>query len=306
MNQNGEIVLITGSTGMIGTRLKFLLKSKGYTVRELSRKTRKTSIGRFHWDITKGFIDEDALGDIDHIIHLAGASVASRRWTTKRKQILRDSRIKSAEMLIGQIGEIGQNIKTFISASAIGYYGSRGEEELTEESQPGTGFLAELCRDWEKESSEAGQYKVRTVINRIGLVIEQDSGVLKKFLQSFNFGFAVYFGKGAQFYPWIQIDDLCRLFIEQLSNEEMEGAYNAVAPEILTNKEMIGRIRKMVLKNAIWLKIPEVVIKWVFGEMGTALTQSAKVSANKVLRSGFTFQFPGFDEAIRKSKHDNL
>jgi len=299
MSQKDEIVLITGSTGMIGTRLKFLLKRNGYTVRELTRKSRKTSFNRFHWDVSSGYIDNDVLSGVDHIIHLSGASIGDRRWTDKRKQVLRDSRIKSITMLIDLIKEMNQPVKTLISASAIGYYGSRADEKLIEQSVPGTGFMAKLCVDWEAEAAKAGEYNVRTVINRIGLVIAFNKGVFKKFLASFNFGFAAYFGDGTQYFPWIHIDDLCNLIIRELEDHKMNGIYNAVAPEFLTNKELIRKIRKRVLKNAIWLRIPEAAIKLIFGEMGTALTQSTKVSADKLIQHGFSFKYPEFEEAIK-------
>lgn len=294
-------VLIAGGTGLIGSRLSQLLSEKGYQVSHLSRSTGgDAQYPTYHWDPMKGQINQDAVAQADYVINLAGAGIADARWTDARKQLIIDSRVKGNALLLQVFQQLTEPPKAFLSSAAIGYYGDRGEQELWEEDGPGIGFLSESCIEWER-SIEAirNKTKIRTVAIRIGLVMSTQGGALEKMLLPLHALTSTYFGNGQQWYSWIHLDDLCRLFIFILENEETEGVYNGVAPKPARNKTIAKVLPKAKGVPAIVLPAPSIALRIAMGEMADAVLTSAKVSAEKIQKAGFKFEHPELEEALR-------
>lgn len=293
-------VLITGGTGLIGKRLTELLLQEGYQVIYLSRSRKKFtgSIPTYHWNIGEGQIDDEAIRNADHIVHLAGASIAGGRWTAKRKEDMYLSRIGSTKLLLRQLKNAKHHVKTFISASAVGYYGDGKDKWLTEEAPAGNDFLAKLCSDWEAETQKVNSLGIRTVIYRIGIVLSRNGGALPELARSMNFGVATYLGSGNQYLSWIHIDDLCRAFLFAIKNNQMNGVYNAVAPSPVTNREMTDAIRRAKKIPAIVLPAPAFALKLALGEMSQALLTGQRCSSEKLLKAGFKFSYPRLDKAL--------
>jgi uncharacterized protein len=299
-NEIGQKVLITGGTGVIGNRLCEKLAEKGYKVSILSRTRRPNAeVPTYAWDIEKGEIEEGALESIDHIIHLAGAGIGDRRWTTQRKKLILDSRILSCDLIFDKLKNEKGKIKSFISASAIGYYGAYTSDKIfCETDPPANDFLGETCKLWEESVDRFEMLGIRTVKIRMGLVLAKNGGVLKKLLFPVQMGLASAIGDGKQYMPWIHIDDLCDIYIKALEDTRMNGAYNAVAPEHKTNKEFIMTLAH-VLKKPIWIpNIPGFVLKCVFGKMSQILLKGSRVSAVKISKAGYQFLFPTLERAL--------
>jgi len=286
-------VLIGGGTGLIGKRLSELLQENGYEVRHLSRRANPSAkFPAFKWDLDAGTIDKSALEGVDYVINLAGAGIADKAWTKKRKQLIIDSRVKSNELLFKTIKESGEKVKTFLAASAIGFYGNRGNTELTETSTAGTaGFLAESCIAWENTFTALPDVSERHVIVRIGIVLSTKGGALEKMLIPFNFGMGNYFGDGQMYTSWIHIDDVCRIFIAGIQNEKMSGVYNGTAPEPVTGKALIHAIKAAKGSNALIMPAPVFALKLGLGERVEMLTGSARVIPQRTLESGFEFKY---------------
>ncbi|MDQ4140778.1 MAG: TIGR01777 family oxidoreductase [Bacteroidota bacterium] len=293
-------ILITGGTGLIGTRLSEMLIDLGYEVAHLSRSSTKHSkYQTFKWDIEKDYIEEAALTYTDYIINLAGASVADEKWTDKRKQEIRDSRIKSTNLLINQLQKAPHHVKGFISASAVGIYGNSGERLVAEESSHAENdFLAEVCRDWEKAANQATNLGIRTVIFRIGIVLSKEGGALPQLAKPIKYLVGAPLGSGQQYISWIHLDDLCRLFIAAIEDHQFHGIYNAVAPHPVTNEEFTRTLADILHKPLTGLKVPAFGLKLVLGEMSEAVLGGSRVSANKVLQTGFTFEYNYLDQAL--------
>ncbi len=294
--------LITGGTGLIGSHLSRLLAKEGHTVNLLSRGASAPSEGVskvYQWDIDKEQIDEKAIATADYIIHLAGVPVAGAKWTKKRKEQIYFSRVAGTMLLSKKINEVGKNVKAFISASAVGYYGDCGDRWLTEDAPNGNDFLAHVCRDWEKYSIGEGAPDVRSVALRTGIVLSKEGGALPELEKSMNFGIATYLGDGSQYYSWLHIDDICRMYLHALQTETMQGAYNAVAPEPVTNKELVSAIRKAKGCFALELPAPTFVLKFALGEMSDAILGSQRCTSKKIEQTGFRFSFPDLKGALR-------
>lgn len=295
-----KTILIAGGTGLVGSFLSKMLKNKGYNVRHLSRKpNRNAEFPTFQWDIKKGFIEDAAFENTDYIINLAGSGIADKRWTDERKRDIIESRTHSTRLLKKYISDKNMPIKAYISASAIGYYGERGDELVTEVSPRGRGFLAESTGAWEKAIDEISKIGVRTVAIRIGIVLSTEGGALEKMLLPFMFRAGVYFGGGRQWYSWIHIEDLCNMFIWALENDKAQGYYNGVAPNPLSNYDLTQAISTAKGGGYIIAPTPAWSLKMTMGEMADVVLNSTKVSAQKVINEGFQFQFP---EAIAALK----
>lgn len=293
-------VLVTGGTGLIGKRLCEKLKSAGFDVAILSQVRYNTSeFPIFYWNWKNEEIDEIALKNSDFIIHLAGANIAGQRWTPKRKQLVVDSRVKSAEFLHRKIKELNLSPKAFISASAVGYYGAlTTKKEYREIDPPAKDFLGETCRLWEEASSNAFDPRIRTVQLRTGVVLTPFGGALDKMMQPIKLGFGSALGSGKQNMPWIHVDDLCAMYIQAINNVRMHGAFNATSPDSQTNKSFTKAIAKAINKR-VWLpNVPSFVLKFMFGEMANMLLFGSKVSSKKILDTGFKFQFEELDKAL--------
>jgi hypothetical protein len=290
-------VIITGGTGLVGRQLTALLQENGYIVNILCRNPKKEN--EYKWNIEQGFIDENVFIDAIAIIHLAGAGVADARWTTKRKNEIIDSRIQSAALLYKYLSKEKHEIQTFISASAVGFYGDRGNEVLTENTTNGTGFLAEVCQLWENAADKMTELNINVSKVRIGIVLSKDGGALPKLDFPIRFGIGAYIGNGKQYVPWIHVDDLCRIFIHLLNNKTLNATYNACAPNIKTNKQMSQTIATVLQRPFIPLPTPSFVIKTVMGEMANMLLMSNNCSSDKIIQSGFSFQYPTLESALK-------
>ena len=295
-----ETVLIAGGTGLVGSRLSFLLKEKGYQVIHLSRTANPdATYPAYAWDLNKMSIDQKAVEQADYIISLAGAGIADKPWTQQRKQLIIDSRVNSNVLLWDTIKQLDKQPKAFIAASAIGYYGDSGESIVDERSTYGSGFLTESTIQWEAAIQDNQLESVRTVLLRIGVVLSTKGGALPKMMMPFKFMTATYFGDGRQWYSWIHIDDLANLFIAAIEKASMKGVYNAVAPKPVRNKAFTETIGKVLNKKSILVPAPTFALRIGLGEMADAVLFSTRVSADKTLESGFKFQYPDLEVALK-------
>jgi uncharacterized protein len=293
-------ILITGGTGLIGTRLSEMLIDLGYEVAHLSRQAHaKTRYKTFKWDLEKNLIDDNVLQYADYIINLAGASVASGKWTPERKKEILDSRTNGSRLLRKCLAQTQHHVKAFISASAVGIYGDTGDQLVTEESQYGTDFLAEVTKQWEAAAWEIHELNIRTCIFRIGIVLSTQGGALPQMARPIKLMAGAPLGSGKQFFSWIHIDDLCRLFIHAIEDPKFQGVYNAVAPNPVTNKEFTKTLADVMHRPLTGLKVPAFGLKMVLGEMSEVLLEGQRVSSDKVLKQGFTFEFNHLPEALK-------
>ncbi len=294
-------ILIAGGTGLLGTRLSKLLRERNYHVLHLSRKRNLSAeYPAYQWDLDKKLIEVEALEQTDFIINLAGAAVADARWTPARKKLIIESRVNSTLLFKSFIEEKRTPAKAFISASAIGYYGNRGEQLLKENDPSGAiGFLPKSVVAWEKSIDAVADTGIRTVAFRIGIVLSTKGGALQKMLLPFRFFNGTYFGNGSMFYSWIHIDDMARMFVEAIENEQYSGYYNGVAPAPATNKKIVLNCKEALGKPAILTSAPAFLLRAVMGEMADMILDSTRVSAEKVQSMGFQFQFPELLPAIK-------
>ncbi len=295
-----EKIIISGGTGIIGTQLYNKLKENGYSVAFLSRtKSIKDDIPTYVWDIDKGTIEKDALKNADYIVHLAGANIGDKRWTKKRKKQIIDSRTKSGELIFNEIQKHNIKLKAFISASAIGYYGALTSDTIfSETNQPHNDFLSETCQKWEQIADKFEALNIRTIKIRTGIVLSKQGGALAKIKTIIKKGFGSSLGSGKQYMPWIHIDDLCNIYIKAIENKSMKGAYNAVAPNHVTNKcftETLARI----LKKPLWMPhVSEFVLKLFFGKMYVILVNGSRISSDKIIKTNFKFKFTNLENAL--------
>ena len=290
-------VLITGGTGLIGKRLSFLLASKGYEVSVLSRsKSPESKYTTFVWNVKDQFIEEEAFQDLDYIIHLAGAGIADKKWSEKRKKEIIDSRVQYTNLLYNTSKRLKTPLKAFISASATGYYGSVTTATIfTETDQPANDFLGKVCRLWEESIFQFKNDKTRTVALRTGIVLSNDGGALKKMKTPL----VTPLGDGKQYMPWIHIDDLCEIYIKAIEDEDFEGAYNAIAPEHITNYSFSKAIAKTFKIPFLPIGAPSFILKIVFGKMATIILNGSRVSTGKIEKTGFKFKFKSLDKASK-------
>jgi uncharacterized protein (TIGR01777 family) len=290
--------LITGASGFIGSKLVKMLLSQGHSVNYLGRR-RSTSLdsrAAFHcWDAGKK-PPLNSVPTVDAILHLAGEPVA-QRWTREVKERIYNSRVEGTRKLVSAIGELQHKPAVLITASAVGYYGDRGDEVLTEDSAPGKDFLAQLCVDWEKEAIRAHEFGVRGVRIRIGIVLGRDGGALKQMLMPFRIGIGGRLGNGRQWMPWIHVDDLLRLFVFAAENTAIEGALNGSSPEPVTNAEFTRHLARALHRPAIF-PVPKFALKIAFGELANFMLASARVVPEASTRSGFKFAYPELGAAF--------
>jgi len=293
-------VLITGGTGLVGRYLCKKLQTKGYAVAILSRTKNQTdSTPFFTIDLNKKKIEKEALNKADYIIHLAGANIGNKRWTTIRKQQIIDSRIIIGQLLFDKITAQNKRPQAFISASAIGYYGTLTSNNIfTETSLPSNDFLGNTCNLWEKSADKFTNLGIRVVKIRTGVVLTRQGGTLSKMIKPIKMGIGSVIGSGKQFLPWIHIEDLCNIYIKSIEDSQMNGAYNAVASDHKTNREFT-QILAQILKKRIWLpNIPSFIIKLLFGEMSEILLKGSRISSEKIKQAGYNFVFPNLKMAL--------
>ncbi|MCS7018282.1 MAG: TIGR01777 family oxidoreductase [Cytophagales bacterium] len=294
-------VLITGGSGMIGRQLTDMLIAKGYQVCWLGRATGNSSpVRKFSWDISKGYIDPEALAETDYIIHLAGAGVADKPWTAARKQEILESRTHSTALLTRALRQLPHRVQAVIAASAIGLYGlDTGERLLAENAPAGQDFLARVVQAWEAETDLIAKIGIRVVKLRIGIVLSSKGGALPKLVQPVRLYAGAPLGSGKQWMSWIHVEDLCRMFIWAMENPLVIGAYNAVAPHPATNETVIKTVGKILKRPILPLHVPAFAIKLLFGEMGNMVLGGNKVSSQKVEQAGFTFRYPYLETALQ-------
>ena len=307
--EQASTILITGGTGLIGTALTKALIGNGHKVIILTRDpTSKKNLPEnttyAAWDIEKQTLDLKALQQADYIVHLAGAGIADKRWTEKRKQEIVDSRVKSGELLVKTLKENQHKVKAFISASAIGWYGNDQktphQHSFIETDNAADDFLGNACRQWEASIQSVTALGIRLVVIRTGIVLSSQGGALKEFQKPIRFGIAAILGGGKQIISWIHIEDLVRIYMYALQNENFQGVYNAVAPHPVSNKEFtIQLARQMKGSFFVPVHVPVFVLKWMLGEMRTEVLKSATVSSKKIKSQDFTFQFPALAAALK-------
>ena len=298
----GKKIIITGGSGLLGTALSKRLVEKGYQVRHLSRsKSNAINYQTFVWDIENKHIEEGAFEDIDIIIHLAGAGVADKKWSSERKKILTSSRIDSTSLILDHLKAGNQQIESFISASAIGIYGfdTGGIAQTEERTLLGDDFLATLTKKWEEAADTFEEIGSRIVKLRIGLVLSKNGGILDKFVPLAKLGLSSAFGSGEQYMSWIHIDDLVNMFIMSLENQKVSGAYNAVAPNPVTNKDFLKQLGQVLNKPYFLPNTPKFVLKLALGELSSIITGGNLVSSKKIQDAGFQFNFGKLEEALK-------
>lgn len=300
-------ILITGGTGLIGKKLCALLINNNHTVTILTRNkaagVSNNSLTYATWNVEKKQIDKDAIMQADYIVHLAGAGVADKRWSTARKQEIIDSRIQSCELLVHSLKEYPNHVKAVISSSAIGWYGADTADAqvngFTESAPADDAFLGHTCRAWEASISPIQDLGKRLVILRTGIVLGRDGGAYAEFVKPIKAGVAAILGHGNQVISWIHIEDICRMFLFAIENAEMNGIYNAVAPNPVSNKVLtINLAKQMRGRFFIPVHVPSFILKWVMGEMSVEVLKSATVSSKKIEDAGFKFSHSNIDTAL--------
>lgn len=296
-----ETVLIGGGTGMIGKEIVNRLTAKGKHVKILTRSPQddEALISYHKWDIKSMHIGDDILKGVDYIINLTGAGIADERWTDERKQVLIDSRVNSTALLEKALTEQEHNVKAFISASAVGFYGDRGDETLTEDAPPGEGFLSECCVLWERAADKVSAHVGRVVKIRIGTVLTQEGGALPKMLMTKSIRIFNYFGDGSQYYSWISLDDIARMFVTAVEDDTMSGVYNGVAPQPLRNKAFTRQIMKSTVGAGLLLPAPEPALRLALGEMADVILNSTKVHSTRIGKTTFTYLHKDLNSAIK-------
>jgi uncharacterized protein (TIGR01777 family) len=293
-------VLITGASGLVGSRLTELLLAKGYKVTHLGRTKKAGEVPSFVWDVDNGGFDGEALQGIQAVVHLAGAGVADRRWTKKRKKEILESRTKSSALLREMLKRSDHEVRTVVSASAIGYYGSTLDSKLfKEEDGPGDDYLAGVVAAWEGEVDRIVDLGIRVVKVRTGIVLSSNGGVLREMARPIRLYAGSPLGTGNQIVSWIHIDDLCGIFIKVIEDQKMAGAYNAVAPMPATNREMTKAIAETLHRPLIFPAVPGFLLRILLGEMADAVVKGSNVSSGRIEKTGFHFRFPDLHGALR-------
>jgi uncharacterized protein (TIGR01777 family) len=291
-------VLISGASGLIGRALTDRLRSAGDTVQTLVRRKPEESKGEIRWDVGAGALDASCLDGIDAVVHLAGKPIALR-WTEETKQAILDSRVPATTMLAQTVARLPHKPRVFISASAVGFYGSRGDQSLDEASAPGDGFLADVCRQWEEASRPARDAGIRTVQLRTGIVLSRAGGMLARVLPHFRMGAGGVVGTGRQWLSWISLADALAAIRHAIATVELAGPVNLTAPEPVPNVEFSRTLARLLGRPTL-VPLPAFAVKMLFGEMGEELLLSGqKVLPRKLIASGFSFAHPDLESALR-------
>lgn len=291
-----QTILITGASGLVGQELTYFFSAAGCTVLPLRRNSQTAPF----WDIDRKIIELGDCGPIDAVINLAGENIAAGRWTSARKERIRQSRTASAKLLAEFFAAAQQKPKVLISASAVGFYGDRGDEELTEASSAGTGFLAKTAQAWEEAVEPCAAAGIRTVQLRLGVVLSSAGGALAKMLPSFTMGLGGVLGSGRQWMSWVSLRELPSIINHILQHQELRGPINAVSPCPVSNRDFTRTLAAVLCRPAL-LPAPRLLLKVVLGEMAEELLlASARAQPQKLLCSGYVFQEPKLAAALRQ------
>src|SRR6056297_23162 len=297
----GKRIIIAGGSGMIGSALTTYLLNRGHKVEWLSHSGSSGPVPVHAWNPAQGDLPSTAIRSADVIVNLAGAGIADKRWTTSRKEVLRSSRVDGNIALAQLLEEDAGKVKSFISSAAMGIYGNRGHDWCKEDDNiEGNDFLVEICRDWEKSIRKVASVGLRAVWLRISVVLSMEGGALPKIEGPMKYGVANYFGSGRQFYSWIHIQDVVRMFAYAIDSEDMNGAYNAAAPKPLPMNEWISELVEVYPKSPWIVPVPSFALRIGLGEMADVLLNSVRLDIQKLQQTGFTFEYPTLTEAGRE------
>lgn len=293
-------VLIAGGSGFIGKRLTALLLRSGHEVAWLSRKAiSNNQVVVFQWDTAKQWVDEKAIQWADQLVILSGEGIAEKRWTAARKEAIIQSRVKGIDILYSAMNSVPHHIQSIVTASAVGFYGSRGNETLTETSAPGEGFLSTSTQAWEAASHKLQEPGIEVTLLRIGLVLGREAGLIKEMDRVLRFGIRPILGNGRQWYPWIHADDLCSIIAFSLERK-LNGTYNAVAPHPVSQAQLLRAMATASGRFTLPAPAPAFVLQLMLGEMSNAVLASQNVSAQKLQDAGFSFAYPKLDAALQQ------
>jgi len=291
-------IVVSGSTGLIGSALISSLTAAGHRVVRLVRRSPRPGTSDVFWDPAKAYVDTTKLEKKDAVVHLAGESIAER-WTPQKKIRIQESRVRGTQLLCEGLRQLEQPPKVLVSASAVGYYGDRGDEVLREESAPGSGFLADVCRQWEEATEPAARRGIRVVHLRLGVVLSPKGGALAKMLPPFRTGVGGKIGSGKQYMSWIAIDDLIGSIQHVIQTPALQGPVNAVAPNPVTNLEFTKALGTVLSRPTI-APLPAFAVRLAFGQMGEELLlASQRVEPSRLQSSGFSFRFLDLEAALR-------
>ncbi len=290
-------ILISGSHGLVGSALVKLLTTEGHEITRLVR--RSVGASEVEWHPNKGTINKEHLEGFDAVVHLAGENIAEGRWTSEKKRAILESRVRGTTLLSEALAQLTQPPAVFVSASAIGYYGSRGDEVLTENSSPGNGFLAHVCQEWEKATTPAVEKGIRTVNARFGIILDASGGALAKMLTPFRMGIGGRIGSGKQWMSWVALDDVVSAIRFVINDRLVSGPVNFVAPVPVTNAEFTKTLGS-VLSRPTLFPIPAFGVRLAFGEMGDALLLSSqRVEPGVLLARGYQTSFARLEPTLR-------
>lgn len=293
-------VLVTGSTGLIGSALVERLHKRGDAPVRMVRAKRGSGDTEATWNPEAGSIDRDALDGLDAVVHLAGESVAGGRWTREKKGRIRDSRLRGTRLLCETLATLHAPPHVLVSASAIGIYGNRGDEIMREDSPPADDFLADVCKEWEAATIMAQRAGIRVVRIRIGVVLSARGGALAQMLTPFRLGLGGVVGSGKQYMSWITLDDIVNAILFCIENDALSGPVNGMAPNPVTNRDFTKTLGK-VLRRPTLLPLPAIAVRALFGEMGNALLlASTRGHPTRLLEAGFRFDYPDLEPALRR------
>jgi hypothetical protein len=297
-------IIVTGATGLIGIELCKALKARGESITVFSRniESAKRILGNefnyVKWNYENPGEWQESLADKDAVIHLAGANLFAKRWTENYKKEILESRYISTKNLVSGLKNSQSKVKIFICSSGVGYYGSRGNEILTESSSAGNDFIADVVKNWEGEAAEASAIGVRTAMLRQGIVLSKKGGALAKFLPPFKFFIGGALGNGKQWFPWIHIDDLIAIYLFILDNSEISGSVNVVSPNLVTMREFVKVLGKTLHRPSVF-SVPEIALKIMLGEAASTILSSQRVVPQELIDKGFKFKFEKLEEALK-------
>jgi hypothetical protein len=294
-------ILVTGATGLIGSSICKTLSSKGHAVVGLSRSLRKPAglavEEIYQWDPQTGPPPKESLSGVDAVVNLAGEPLDARRWDDRQKRLIRDSRVITTRKLVEGLRSMDRKPEVLVSGSAVGFYGDRGDEQLEETSPPGSGFISEVCQEWEAEAGRASELGVRVVQVRTGVVLSREGGALKKMLGPFKLGLGGPLGSGKQWFPWIHIADIAGIFCHAIFAATMKGPVNGVAPQAVTNGEFTRELAR-ALNRPAFLPVPKPALRVLVGEMAEVMFDSQRVVPAAALAAGYEFRHPLLPQAL--------